>query len=172
MKKILLFSALTIFFSSCSDNRNRGCTDPTSINFESWADYDDGSCLFEADIVFFYDNITANELNFYSDLLLGAIDRLDYYIEETPGTFIHIGSEYPTPLYMYAGVPNCYEATYITETIQWYNHNNTVINYIVYGIHEVGLLEFETIVDEYSFTLYTNECAAVPIRFLTKKKKE
>lgn len=150
MKKLFLLSILSFFLISCEKNEKR---------------------LFEADVVFFYDAITANELNFYQDFLWGPIDRLDYYIEETPGTFIHIGSEYPIPEYVYAGVPYCYEETYVTSSIQWRHHNNTIINYKVYGIHEALLGELETIIDEYSFDLYANECAAVPIRFLTKKKK-
>ena len=171
MKKILLLSALAIFLNSCSDSRSEGCTDPYAVNYESFADYDDGSCIYTADVVFFYDAITANELNGYEDLLWGPIDRLDYYIEETPGTFIHVGSEYPTPAYVYAGVPNCYEATYVTTPIEWSGLNSTTINCMVYGVHE-ALIPLEIIVDEYSFDLYANECAAVQTYFLTKKKKE
>ena len=170
MKKILLFSILAIFLNSCSDSRSTGCTDPYAYNYESFADYDDGNCIYTADVVFFYDAITANELN------IVGFDRLDYYIEETPGTFINIGNEYPAPSFIYAGIPNCYEQTYVTEAIEWYSAGNTIINYLVYGITYVNILglitEVETLVDEYSFDLYANECAAVPIRFLTKKKKE
>ena len=43
MKKILLLSALAIFLNSCSDSRSEGCTDPYAVNYESFADYDDGS---------------------------------------------------------------------------------------------------------------------------------
>ena len=171
MKNILLLLSISIFISSCSsDSRSEGCTDPYAINYESFSDYDDGSCNYTADVVFFYDAITANELN------IVGFDRLDYYIEETPGTFISIGEESPIPAFIYAGTPNCYEQTYVTTAIVWYNVDNTIINYQVYGITYVNILglitEVETLVDEYSFNLYANECAAVPIRFLTKKKKE
>ena len=136
MKKILLFSILAIFLNSCSDSRSRGCTDPAAINFESWADYDDGSCVFEADVVFFYDVITANELNAVE------FDRLDFYIEGAPGTYEFVGSEYPT--FIYGGTPNCYEETYVTTPITWSGSYSADINYMVYGIHEVGILELET----------------------------
>jgi len=169
MKKILLLSALAIFLNSCSDSRSEGCTDPYAVNYESFADYDDGSCNYIADVVFFYDAITANELN------LVGFDRLDYYIEEAPGTFINIGAESPAPSFIYAGVPICNEQTYITTPIEWYGVDNTIINYQVYGITYGSILgiitEAETLVDEFSFNLNANECAAVPIRFITKKKK-
>ena len=148
MKKILLLFTILLFQSSCTKDRR----------------------VFHADVVYFYDAITANELNGYRDLLWGPIDRLDYYIIED-GNETYIGSEYPAPSYVSDGVPNCYEETYVTSSIEWYSNNNTVIYYIVYGVHEALLGELETIVDEYSFNLGANECAAVPIRFLTKKKK-
>ena len=169
MKNIILLLFLAVFLNSCSESRSVGCIDPYAVNYESYADYDDGSCIYTADIVFFYDAITANELNFV------AFDRLDYYIEESAGTFINIGYELPTPSFIYAGIPSCYEQTYVTSPIEWYSENNTIINYLVYGITYVNILGFitevETLVDENSFNLYANECAAVPIRYITKKKK-
>lgn len=159
----LALAVLCIFtFSACEETTQRGCIDPLAINYESWADYDDGSCLYEADVVFFYNAITANELN------IMGFDRLDFYIEEEPGTFILAGSEYPAPSYIYAGIPDCYDNTYVTVPIEWYTTNNTVINYLVFGITYVGQspLEVETEVDQFSFELYPNECAAVQIRFV------
>jgi len=41
---------------------------------------------------------------------------------------------------------------------------------MVYGIHDIGVGELETEVDLYTFNLYENEYAAVPIRFISKKK--
>ena len=46
MKKILLLSALAILFNSCSEIETPGCIDPAAYNYESFADYDDGSCLY------------------------------------------------------------------------------------------------------------------------------
>ena len=172
MKKALLLSITATILISCGvEVETGGCIDPNASNYESFADFNDGSCIYNADVVFFYDAITANELNGFTDLLWGPIDRLDYYIEENPGTFVFVGSEYPNPAYVAAGIPNCYEATYVTSNRIWSNQNTTVVNYMVYGVHEALLGEIETLVDEYSFDLYPNECAAVQIRFLTKKKK-
>jgi hypothetical protein len=166
MKKILLLSALAIFLNSCSDSRSEGCTDPYAINYESFADYDDGSCNYTADVVFFYDAITANELNGFEDIIYGPIDRLDYYIED-----VFIGSEYPYPAFVAAGIPNCYQPTYITEQVLWGNNNNTIVNYRVEGVHVALLADLYTTIDVNSFDLYANECAAVQTYFLSKKKK-
>ena len=46
MQKILLLSVLAIFFNSCSDIETPGCIDSAAYNYESFADYDDGSCLY------------------------------------------------------------------------------------------------------------------------------
>tara|TARA_X000000368_G_scaffold414970_1_gene405830 strand:- start:88 stop:588 length:501 start_codon:yes stop_codon:yes gene_type:complete len=166
MKKLLLLSSLAIFFNSCSDSRYEGCTDPQAINYKSFADYDDGSCDYIADVVFFYDAITANELNSWTDIIYGDIDRLDYYIEEQ-----FVGSEYPGGNgFVYAGIPNCYEATYVTEELLWGNNNNTLVNYRVEGIHIALLANLITIIDEDSFVLGANQCAAVQAYFISKKK--
>ena len=121
-------------------------------------------------MVILFSETTAYELN-----LIG-FDRLDFYIEEEPGTFILVGNEPSAPSFIYAGIPNCYEDTYVTSPIQWYSSDNTIINYQVYGITYVSILGFitevETLVDEYSFDLYANTCTAVQITFLTKKKKK
>lgn len=172
MKNLLLISITIALLSSCSDSRTRGCTDPYAINYNALADYDNGDCIYSADAVFFYDEVAANQLNSYDDLLWGPIDRLDYYIEESPGTFIFVGSEYPNPLFIAAGVPYCFQQTYVTTPIEWTGVSNTNINFMVYGVHEALLGELETLVDEYSFNLYSNECAAVEIRFLSKRKTE
>ena len=166
MKKLIYLTILSaLIFNACKETETGGCIDPLAINYESWADFDDGSCTYEADVVFFYDEITAYELN-----LIG-FDRLDFYIEEEPETFILVGYEPSAPSFIYAGIPNCYEDTYVTSPIQWYSSDNTIINYQVYGITYVSILglitEIETLVDEYSFDLYANECAAVPIRFIS-----
>mgnify|MGYP001483413450 CR=1 FL=1 len=71
----------TILISCGVEVETGGCVDPNASNYESFADFNDGSCIYNADVVFFYDAITANELNGFSDLLWGPIDRLDYYID-------------------------------------------------------------------------------------------
>ena len=168
MKKMLLLSALAIFLNSCSDSRSEGCTDPYADNYQSFADYDNGSCEYIADVVFFYDDQTAYELNGWEDILYGPIDRLDYYIED-----VFVGSEYPVPAFVSEGIiPNCYQATYVTEQLLWSNNNNTIVNYRVEGVHIALFANLYTIVNQDSFILGANECAAVQTYFLTNKKKK
>jgi len=48
MKKIICVSILSaLIFSACEKSKTGGCIDPAAYNYESWADYDDGSCLYE-----------------------------------------------------------------------------------------------------------------------------
>ena len=51
MKKIIYVSILSaLIFSACEKKTEiGGCTDLTAINYESFVDYDDGSCLYECD---------------------------------------------------------------------------------------------------------------------------
>ena len=167
MKKLVLItSIITLSLASCMERAViiDGCTHPAAINYDNNIDYDDGSCIFQADVVFFYDIITAYELN------AAEFDRLDFYVEGSPGIYEFVGSELPT--FIYSGIPNCYQETYVTTPITWSGSYSTDLNYIVYGIHDIGILgELETEVDLYSFNLGANECAAVAIRFLSKKKK-
>lgn len=51
--KNLTYLTLAIFciftFSACEEAEQGGCTDPYAENYESWADYDDSSCLYQCD---------------------------------------------------------------------------------------------------------------------------
>ena len=47
MKKTLFFIIICLALKSCDVNiQTGGCIDPYAANYESFADYDDGSCLY------------------------------------------------------------------------------------------------------------------------------
>ena len=47
MKKLLLVLLVSIVFFSCSEVQTGGCTDILAYNYESFADFDDGTCIYE-----------------------------------------------------------------------------------------------------------------------------
>ena len=62
MKKLIYVTILSaLIFSACTETETGGCIDAFAINYESWADYDDGSCLYECDDPYAINyNITTN----------------------------------------------------------------------------------------------------------------
>lgn len=69
MKKIItLFICITLIAglsstNSCKkENKIRGCMDRDSKDYKATAQVDDGSCLYEGDIVFWYDQSASNGL--------------------------------------------------------------------------------------------------------------
>ena len=49
------------------------------------------------------------------------------------------GSENPPQAFIYDGIPNCYDATYVTTQLEWESNRNTDISYRVEGVHEALL---------------------------------
>lgn len=47
MKKLFLVLFVSIVFFSCSEVQTGGCTDILAYNYESFADFDDGTCIYE-----------------------------------------------------------------------------------------------------------------------------
>ena len=52
MKKIIYSILLSTLLYSCSESRIQGCTDYIAANYNPSADYDNGSCIYVSDIVF------------------------------------------------------------------------------------------------------------------------
>ncbi len=70
---VILIGGFSITNSCKKDNKIRGCMDKDSKDYNATAQEDDGSCLFDGEIVFWYDKIAsdgliadgANALTFY-----------------------------------------------------------------------------------------------------------
>ena len=151
MKKLLLLSTLAIFFNSCVEVETGGCIDPYADNYESFADYDDGSCLYscedpyainynlllpsyyceyEADVVFFEDVAAA----LYFDNI--NVNWLDIYVEGT-----YVGTLNATLGFTY--VPLCYptDPDAVHFTLSWFNNINSTFNWTVRD--ETGFIHYD-----------------------------
>ena len=109
MKKLIyvtILSALT--FSACEKSKTGGCIDLVAINYEKWADYDDGSCLYQSDVVFYED--VAAAVYFANE----GVNWLD----------ININGDYTGTLQANLGfefIPDCYplDPDAVHFTIEW-----------------------------------------------------
>lgn len=89
MKNIFTLSlAVVTALASFTGCKKEGCNDPDATNYDVDADKDDGSCIFEGSVVFWYNAATADfmqslgvdELNFYVDgNLVGTRNINDFY---------------------------------------------------------------------------------------------
>ena len=149
MKKILLLSTLAIILNSCVVETG-GCIEPAAINYESFADYDDGSCYYSSDVVFYEDVAAA----VYFDLL--DVEWLDLYVDgEYIGTLdATLGLTY---------VPNCNEIDAVVFSLEWDNASHSSFSWTIRD--ETGFKHYEGVE-----IIYPNEC--LPIELTFKKIQE
>jgi len=89
IKNLLSFSAilmLSMAFVSCK--KQEGCTDKNASNYSVDAEEDDGTCTYEGNVVFWYDQNTSaalqanlsNSLSFYVDgMIVGSTATTQYW---------------------------------------------------------------------------------------------
>lgn len=83
---LIYFASALILGASFTSCKKEGCTDQLASNYDSTAERDDESCVFNANVLFWYDQNTgtfpmdASDVNFYLDSKLlgtssGFLDR-------------------------------------------------------------------------------------------------
>ena len=179
MKKILLLSALAILLNSCSDSRSEGCTDPGALNYESYADYEDGSCTYGC-----ADQLADNYNPYAIDESLDICDyscNVVYYLDYAASQYmINWGISYYsfydfqgnwigdiTNDFWWNSPPNCIpqsDGSTLTKTLFWYGNSGD----------SDATFEWSAYPDDGAsadmigyFTVYPNYCFAID---LSKKK--
>ena len=146
MKKILLFSFVAILFNSC-DIESGGCIDYNAVNYESYADFDDGSCLYTSDVVFYEDVAAAVYFN------MQGVEWLDLSVNGQ-----YIGTLDATLGLTY--VPDCLEPDAITFSVDWEDMSSSSFNWTIRD--ETGYKWYEGVE-----LVLPNEC--LPIGLTWKK---
>jgi len=91
--KAILILGIVGKLTSCS--KEQGCTDVESINFSVVSDKDDGSCIYESDVSFYFRENTADAL------ILSGISSLTISVE---GSII---GSYATDVFWSGSEPDC-----------------------------------------------------------------
>ena len=150
MRKALVFAILAIFFHSCVDTQTGGCIDPYAYNYQSYADFDNGSCAYTSDVVFYEDVAAA----IYFDIL--GVEWLDLYVDgEYIGTLdATLGLTY---------IPDCFEIDAIAFTLEWTNTRSSSFTWVIRD--ETGFKHYEGVE-----LVLPNEC--LPIGLTYKKLQD
>ena len=157
MKNILLLFSFALLISSCETSRS-GCTDPYAYNYESFADYDDGNCLYTSDVVFYEDVAAA----IYFDIL--GVEWLDLSVDG-----IYIGTLDATLGLTY--VADCFESDAIVFALDWVDASSSSFTWVIRD--ETGFIHYEGIE-----VVLPNDCLPIGLTFKkitdykeSKKKK-
>jgi hypothetical protein len=178
MKKIIYVSIISaVIFSGCEKIETGGCIDPLAVNYESWADYDDGSCLYvwgctdpEADnwnpeavmeemneceyscnVVYYLDYSAAQYMNNW------GISYYEFY------DYNGFDLGYITSNYYWTSPPNCIPQTdgsTLTASLSWdgnYGSNTAIYSFSAYP-DDGPIPDYDG-----TFVVYPNECISVEL---------
>lgn len=144
MKNILLLLSFALLISSCETSRS-GCTDNYAYNYASFADYDDGSCLYTSDVVFYEDVAAA----VYFDIL--GVEWLDLSVDG-----IYIGTLDATLGLTY--VADCFETDAIVFALEWADASSSSFTWVIRD--ETGFKHYEGIE-----AVLPNDCLPIGLTF-------
>jgi hypothetical protein len=113
---ILGLSALTfVSFNSC---KKEGCIDDDDKNYAADADKDDGSCTYEANVIFWYNQTTSQNLQ--DDV----ITSLTFYIDN------QVVGSYASSVF-FTDTPSCGQSSVVSKTMDLGNVKSKSASYMV-----------------------------------------
>ena len=150
MRNLLLISIALFTLNSCVINSCEepvlGCMDPEAINYNNQADYDNNSCDYSSDIVFYLDPNAA--------FLLGnnGVQSIKFYVNGSM-----IGSQYNDGGFIsQLDPPNCFDQYFTTATLFWSIATNSTFEWE--AVDETGFVWFNS-----SQQTFPNECLAIQL---------
>lgn len=150
-KKVFFFLTLSLFLNSCVvEVETGGCIEPSAYNYSSTADFDDGSCKYTSDVVFYEDVAAAVYFN-----ALG-VEWLDLYVDGD-----YIGTLDATLGLTY--IPNCNEVDAVSFSLEWQNNLSSSFSWVIRD--ENGFMHYDGVE-----AILPNDC--LPIGLTFKKIQE
>ena len=154
MKNFLLISIALFTLNSCvvnsCDEPVLGCMDPAAINYNNQADYDNNSCDYSSDIVFYMDFNAAGLLE------SNNVQSIKFYVNGTM-----VGSQYNDNGFIGTlDSPMCFDEYFTTATLFWSITTSSTFEWE--AVDETGFLWFNS-----GHQTFPNECLSIQ---LTAKK--
>ena len=146
MKNLIYISIISVLtFNACVEVETAGCIDPDAINYNHHADYSDGSCIYNSDIVFYEDVAAAVYFNTI------GVEWLDLYVNG-----VYIGTLDATLGLTY--IADCFETDAIVFVLEWENSHSSSFNWVIRD--ETGFIHYSE-----SQVVFPNECLPIGLTF-------